>query len=65
MFHSVLCCVVVCAQAWGWVQEMYGFTIACWLAGIKHVDLFLHMMAQVGICRVWGGGSGFWDTAWG
>mmetsp|Transcript_36561 Transcript_36561/g.92332 ORF Transcript_36561/g.92332 Transcript_36561/m.92332 type:complete len:560 (-) Transcript_36561:275-1954(-) len=34
------------SQAWGWVQEMYGFTIACWLAGIKHVDLYLHMMAQ-------------------
>lgn len=34
------------SQAWGWVQEMYGFTIACWLGGIKHVDLYLHMMAQ-------------------
>ncbi|PNH11871.1 hypothetical protein TSOC_001280, partial [Tetrabaena socialis] len=33
-------------SVWGWVQEMYGFTIACWLSGIKHVDLFLHMMAQ-------------------
>lgn len=37
---------VCCAQAWGWVQEMYGFTFALWLGGIKHVDLFLHMMAQ-------------------
>ncbi|GIL43843.1 hypothetical protein Vafri_1440 [Volvox africanus] len=33
-------------SVWGWVQEMYGFTIALWLNGIKHVDLFLHMMAQ-------------------
>ncbi|KAG2501810.1 hypothetical protein HYH03_000310 [Edaphochlamys debaryana] len=33
-------------SVWGWVQEMYGFTIAAWLNGIKHVDLFLHMMAQ-------------------
>jgi hypothetical protein len=34
------------SKAWGWVQEMYGFTIALWLAGIKHVDLYLHMMSQ-------------------
>lgn len=34
------------SAAWGWVQEMYGFTIAAWLGGIKKVDLFLHMMAQ-------------------
>lgn len=27
-------------------QEMYGFTIALWLNGIKHVDLFLNMQAQ-------------------
>ncbi|GLC43320.1 hypothetical protein PLESTM_001458300 [Pleodorina starrii] len=33
-------------SVWGWVQEMYGFTIALWLNGIKHVDLFLHLMAQ-------------------
>ncbi|KXZ44208.1 hypothetical protein GPECTOR_71g569 [Gonium pectorale] len=33
-------------SVWGWVQEMYGFTIAAWLNGIKHIDLFLHMMAQ-------------------
>lgn len=37
------CCVT---QVWGWVQEMYGFTIAAYLGGIKKVDLFLHMMAQ-------------------
>jgi hypothetical protein len=33
-------------KVWGWVQEMYGFTIALYNAGITHVDLFLHMMAQ-------------------
>eukprot|EP00198_Chlamydomonas_reinhardtii_P000268 XP_001689603.1 predicted protein [Chlamydomonas reinhardtii] len=33
-------------SVWGWVQEMYGFTIALWLNGIKHVDLFLNMQAQ-------------------
>jgi hypothetical protein len=33
-------------RVWGWVQEMYGFTIALYLNGIKHTDLFLHMMAQ-------------------
>ena len=33
-------------SVWGWVQEMYGFTIALSLNGIKHADLFLHLMAQ-------------------
>ncbi|KAJ9530850.1 hypothetical protein QJQ45_028857 [Haematococcus lacustris] len=33
-------------QAWGWVQEMYGYTIAAYLAGVRKTDLFLHMMAQ-------------------
>ena len=33
-------------QAWGWVQEMYGFAFALWIAGIHKVDLYLHMMAQ-------------------
>jgi hypothetical protein len=33
-------------QAWGWVQEMYGFTIAAWLTGIRKFDLYLHMAAQ-------------------
>ncbi|MEW5304340.1 MAG: hypothetical protein WDW36_006957 [Sanguina aurantia] len=33
-------------RVWGWVQEMYGFTIAAYLGGIRKVDLFLHMMAQ-------------------
>ncbi len=44
-----VCCVCVCvcvSQAWGWVQEMYGFTIAAWLAGIKKFDLYLNMMSQ-------------------
>jgi len=34
-------------QAWGWVQEMYGFAIGLWKAGIKRVDLHLQLMAQV------------------
>lgn len=33
-------------REWGWVQEMYGFTIALHKVGIPKVDLFLHMMAQ-------------------
>ena len=27
-------------------QEMYGFCLGVWIAGIKKVDLFLHMMSQ-------------------
>lgn len=34
-------------QAWGWVQEMYGFAIGAWKAGIERFDLHLQMMAQV------------------
>uniref|UniRef100_A0A7R9V813 Hydroxyproline O-arabinosyltransferase-like domain-containing protein n=1 Tax=Chlamydomonas euryale TaxID=1486919 RepID=A0A7R9V813_9CHLO len=34
------------SKEWGWVQEMYGFCIGLWLGGIKHVDLYLHMMSQ-------------------
>lgn len=37
-------CLVV--QEWGWVQEMYGFTIACFNAGIGKIDLYPKMMAQ-------------------
>lgn len=33
-------------QVWGWVQEMYGFTIALFLANLRHVDLYLNLMAQ-------------------
>jgi hypothetical protein len=44
--HHSLLSPLLCVQAWGWVQEMYGFTIAVWLAGIKRVDLFMNMMAQ-------------------
>lgn len=40
LIHSFL------LQAWGWVQEMYGFCIALWLGGVKRVDLYLHMMSQ-------------------
>ena len=34
------------SKAWGWIQEMYGFCIGLWLAGVKKVDLYLHMMSQ-------------------
>jgi hydroxyproline O-arabinosyltransferase len=33
-------------KAWGWVLEMYGFTIAEYLAGIGRVSLHLNLMAQ-------------------
>lgn len=33
-------------KEWGWVQEMYAFTISMYLAGIKECGLFLDMMAQ-------------------
>eukprot|EP00879_Flechtneria_rotunda_P031166 GHRR01034020.1.p1 GENE.GHRR01034020.1~~GHRR01034020.1.p1 ORF type:complete len:303 (+),score=76.00 GHRR01034020.1:478-1386(+) len=33
-------------QKWGWVQEMYAFTISLYVIGVRHVDLILHLMAQ-------------------
>jgi hypothetical protein len=33
-------------QKWGWVQEMYAFTVSLFVIGVRHVDLILHMMAQ-------------------
>ena len=45
----ILCYLLPCSalsQAWGWVQEMYGFTLALWIGGVKHVDLYMHMAAQ-------------------
>ncbi len=33
-------------QEWGWVMEMYGFTISCFLSGVGAADLHLRMMAQ-------------------
>jgi hypothetical protein len=33
-------------KAWGWVQEMYAFTIALYAAGVRGVGLHLKMMAQ-------------------
>ena len=41
-----LCAAAAAAQVWGWVQEMYGFTIGLFLGGVKKTDLYLHMMAQ-------------------
>lgn len=36
----------VAAEKWGWVQEMYAFTLSLYKAGIRHVDLHLKMMSQ-------------------
>lgn len=33
-------------QAWGWVQEMYGFTLGCYQAGLPKIDLYLRIMSQ-------------------
>eukprot|EP01023_Acetabularia_acetabulum_P054425 TRINITY_DN6141_c1_g1_i2.p1 TRINITY_DN6141_c1_g1~~TRINITY_DN6141_c1_g1_i2.p1 ORF type:complete len:181 (-),score=41.77 TRINITY_DN6141_c1_g1_i2:60-602(-) len=33
-------------KKWGWVQEMYAFTIACFNNGIGTIDLHLNLMAQ-------------------
>ncbi len=33
-------------QAWGWVQEMYAFCMSLWVAGIRDVDMYPHIMAQ-------------------
>eukprot|EP00884_Botryococcus_braunii_P021975 jgi/Botrbrau1/8461/Bobra.0237s0078.1 len=33
-------------KEWGWVQEMYGFTIACYNAGIGKIEVYSKMMAQ-------------------
>jgi len=37
---------VEAAKEWGWVQEMYAFTIACYNAGVPRVDLHRKMMSQ-------------------
>ena len=34
------------AQAWGWVLEMYAFTISCHLEGVPPAALRLKMMGQ-------------------
>eukprot|EP00884_Botryococcus_braunii_P021976 jgi/Botrbrau1/8462/Bobra.0237s0079.1 len=33
-------------KEWGWVLEMYGFTIGCYNVGIGKIDLHLKMMCQ-------------------
>ena len=33
-------------QAWGWVLEMYGFTLSLFKSGIEPAMLHLKMMAQ-------------------
>ena len=33
-------------QKWGWVLEMYGFTIACYKAAIQPARLHIKMMSQ-------------------
>lgn len=34
------------SKEWGWVQEMYAFTIGCYNAGVPRVDLHKKMMSQ-------------------
>ncbi|KAL6775906.1 HPAT1 [Auxenochlorella protothecoides x Auxenochlorella symbiontica] len=34
------------SKAWGWVQEMYAFTLSCYKAGIRDISLFLKMTSQ-------------------
>jgi hydroxyproline O-arabinosyltransferase len=34
------------SKAWGWVQEMYAFTMALYKSGVRQVDLHLKMMGQ-------------------
>lgn len=34
------------AQEWGWVQEMYAFTITCYMQGVGPIDTYSKMMAQ-------------------
>lgn len=34
------------SKEWGWVQEMYAFTLSCYKAGIRGIDLHLKMMSQ-------------------
>lgn len=36
----------LCFQAWGWVLEMYAFTIACYMEGLPTALLHIKMMAQ-------------------
>ncbi|GAB4823623.1 hypothetical protein N2152v2_010669 [Parachlorella kessleri] len=33
-------------KEWGWVQEMYAFTLSCWNLGLREIDLHRWMMAQ-------------------
>eukprot|EP00798_Chlamydomonas_sp_ICE-L_P000569 gene569-1986_t len=33
-------------KEWGWVQEMYAYTMSVWLAGIRNVPQYPHIMAQ-------------------
>ena len=33
-------------QAWGWVLEMYAFTIACFMEGVPPAALHVKMMGQ-------------------
>lgn len=34
------------SKEWGWVQEMYAFTLSCYKAGIRNIGLHLKMMSQ-------------------
>lgn len=39
-------CATRCKQVWGWVEEMYAFSMAMYLAGLSNIDLWPHIMAQ-------------------
>ena len=36
----------VAAKEWGWVQEMYAFTLSAYKAGLRNIGLHLKMMSQ-------------------
>ena len=33
-------------KGWGWIQEMFAFSMAMYVAGVREVDLVPHMMAH-------------------
>ncbi|KFM22371.1 hypothetical protein F751_0081 [Auxenochlorella protothecoides] len=37
------------SKAWGWVQEMYAFTLSCYKAGIRDISLFLKARGPCGV----------------
>ena len=45
-------------KEWGWVQEMYAFTLACYKEGIRDIDLHLKVGGRAGNGRGVGGRQG-------